>query len=315
MKIHRSKSAPRLLFLISLLLVVALIMPEKALAQSSGIVLENVIIDVRPEFDQPSVLVMYIITLSGNVSLPADMRIRVPADAVLHAVAMENPTGLFNLDYETQAAGPWVEILFTAPVPNVRVEFYEPFDRKEGAEREYTLTWPGDYTVNDLLVQVQQPPTATGMSFVPPQTGSSQAEDGLTYYGVPVGSVRAGTGFDLVMRYNKPDDTLTYPEQFQPAQPNQPVSDSTAGRVNMGQVLPWIIAGVGLALIGGGIFWYMMTGRAPARNTSKRRRHAASASAVSTPAPASGESIFCTQCGKKANPGDAFCRSCGTRLA
>lgn len=316
MKICSVQTLPRLILLLCLLASV-LALPAPALAQNSGVVLESVLVDVRPEFDQPSVLVMYLITLSPNVSLPADMSVRIPAGATVHAVAMENPTGVFNLDYEPVAAGEWVEIQFTAPVPNVRVEFYDPFDRKEGAEREYTIRWPGDYTVNDLTLQIQQPPTATGMNFVPPQGQSSQAEDGLTYYGVPVGNVTAGTAFDLVMRYNKSDDMLTYPEQFQPAQPNQPVSDSTTGRVNMSQLLPWIIAGVGLALIIGGGVWYTLTGRAPAQSTAQRKRHInapRSASAVSNPAPVSGESLFCSQCGKKANPGDTFCRSCGTRL-
>lgn len=306
------------LVLLLCLLASGLALPTGARAQNNEVVLESVLVDIRPEFDQPSVLVMYIITLSPNVSLPADVSIRIPADATLHAVAMENPTGPFNLDFEPQAAGEWVEIQFTAPVQNVRVEYYEPFDSKEGAEREYTFTWPGDYTVNNLTVQVQQPRTATGMSFVPPQGGSNQAEDGLTYYGIPVGSVNAGTGFDLVMRYSKPDDTLTYSEEFQPAQPNQPVSDSTAGRVNMSQLLPWIIGGIGVALIAGGILWYTITGRAPAAESqSRRKRHLAvprTTSAVATPSPASGEAVFCSQCGKKSGPGDAFCRSCGTRL-
>lgn len=322
MKIRRPQSpnptsALARLALLLCLLVAALAQPASALAQNNAIVFESVLVDIRPEFDQPSVLVMYIITLSPNVSLPANMRVRVPANATIHAVAMENPTGPFNLDFETQAAGQWVDIVFTAPVQNVRVEYYEPFDRKEGAEREYTFTWPGDYTVNNLTVQVQQPRTASEMTFVPPQGGSSQAEDGLIYYGIPVGNVNAGTGFDLTMRYSKPDDTLTYSEQFQPAQPNQPVSGTTSGRVTMSQLLPWIIGAVGVALIAFGILWYTFTGRAPAVESQSRRRHVRSprtASAVSAPAPSSGDAVFCSQCGKKSGAGDAFCRSCGTRL-
>lgn len=323
MKIHTPQS-PTLtgafarLALLVCLLAAALAQPASALAQNNAVVLDSVLVDIRPEFDQPSVLVMYIITLSPNVSFPATMRFRVPANATIHAVAMEDPTGLFNLDYKPQAAGDWIDIVFTAPVQNVRVEYYEPFDRKEGAEREYTFTWPGDYTVNNLTVQVQQPFTASGMTFVPPQSGSSQADDGLIYYGIPVGNVNAGTEFDLVMRYNKPDDTLTYSERFQPAQPNQPVSGTTAGRVNMSQLLPWIIGAVGVALIAGGILWYTYTGRVPvAESQSRRRRHASSPrtpSAVSAPAPSSGEAVFCSQCGKKSGAGDVFCRSCGTRL-
>ena len=313
-----TSTLPRLAFLLCLL-VAALAQPASALAQNNAVILESVLVDIRPEFDQPSVLVMYIITLSPNVSLPANMRVRVPANATIHAVAMENPTGPFNLDFETQAAGQWVDIVFTAPVQNVRVEYYEPFDRKEGAEREYTFTWPGDYTVNNLTVQVQQPPTAGGMTFVPPQGGSAQAGDGLFYYGIPVGNVNAGTGFNLTMRYSKPDDTLTYSEQFQPAQPNQPVSGTTDGRVNMSQLLPWIIGTVGVGLIAFGVLWYAFTGRAPAAEShTRRKRHQGApprtASAVSAPAPTSGDAVFCSQCGKKSGAGDVFCRSCGTRL-
>ena len=62
------------------------------------------------------------------------------------------------------------------------------------------------------------------------------------------------------MSYTKADDLLTSPNQFQPAQANQPINNSTAGRVTLGQMLPWILGSLGLLLIAGGLFWYWRSG-------------------------------------------------------
>jgi hypothetical protein len=284
--------------------------------QSQGqVTFASVRVDVWPEYDQPSVLVIYNITLSPQVSFPAVVSLRIPASAVRpHAVAMQDPAGLLNLNYETAAAGEWVEVRFTTQVPDVHVEYYDPNLRRSGQRRDFTYTWPGDYPVENLSLAVQQPSSATQMGFRPSMGSGVAAEDGLIYYSYQAGSVAAGTEVNLEIWYEKPDDALTSPDQFQPAVPAAPIDASTDGRVTLDQVLPWALGGLGLLLIAAGLLWYWQTGRNPQPvGRAGRSRHARRESPQPAPA-ANGDSIFCHQCGRKAGGSDKFCRTCGTKL-
>ena len=275
------------------------------------VIMENVQVDIWPEYDQPSLLVIYHISLSSQTSLPAALEIRIPANVGRpYAVAMQDPAGLYNLDYEISAAGEWIVISFTTPVPDLRIEYYDPQLDLSSQERGFTFSWPGDYQVENLSLQVQQPPTATNMVFKPTLGSGRVSDDGLTYFYYLVGPTDAGATFDLSVSYNKSDDQLTSASQFQAVQPQEPVNASTNGQITLDQVLPWALGGLSLVLILAGGIWYWRTGRV-SQPVSPRYRHARKAPPAEE---TSSGSIFCHQCGKKAGKGDIFCRSCGTKL-
>lgn len=325
--------------------------PVLASQAAPAITLKSVRVQIWPEYDKPSALVIYNVSLPATVTLPASLTLRIPAAAGKpNAVAWQAADkALYEINYETSAGGDWVQIKFSTPAPDFRIEYYDPSLTRNGAKRSFTFRWPGDYAVDNLTLEIQQPANATGMSFTPSAgPGQVSSTDGLTYYTLPAGKVNAGTTFELSMSYTKPDDTLTSPSQYQPVTPNQPVSTAN-GRVSIDQLLPWILGGIGLLLIAAGLFWYYYgpgRGRKGAR-PQDRPRHArasgstgptgspgaagssragsssagsssagssgAAAAAAATPA-REGDIIFCTQCGKRAAPGDVFCRACGARL-
>lgn len=292
-----------------------------ASAAQTGATFSNVLVDIWPEYDRTTVLVMYNISLAPSVSLPATISLRIPSQVgEPHAVAMQDVSGLYELSYTLNAAGEWIEVQFTTPVPDVRLEFYDPSLRKDGAQRSYTYRWPGNYAVENLSIRVQQPVNATGMSFIPDIGPGRPDDDGLTYFTLVAGQVDAGESFELVMSYDKADDTLTNPQQFQPARPVEPVGPGTEGRVTLFQglsmsTLQLIILILGIALIVGGVAWFMLTSRvaAPAGQRS-RRRHGRSGSGAAAAADDDDEPVFCHRCGKRSAPGDIFCRSCGAEL-
>lgn len=295
-----------------------------ALAQGSqAVTLESVQVEIWPEYDQPSVLVLYHVSLAPSVTLPAALSMRIPASAGKpYALAMQDVNGLYDLKYELTAAGEWIVVNFTTPVPDFRVEYYDPNLVKAGTQRDYAFTWPADYTTNNLVIKVQQPFAATGMTFSPSIGAGAVASDGLTYFTKLVGSVPAGTTVALDMGYENPQDALTNPQQFQPAQPVEPVDSGTSGRVTLMEGISMSVGQVamlaaGLALIIGGSIWYWQTGARRWRTESaapSRRRHARSSAAQAVETEGAPESVFCHHCGKRANQGDAFCRACGTKL-
>jgi hypothetical protein len=299
---------------ILLLLTLALLATPAVVGAQAGdaVVIEAMRVDIWPEYDRPTVLVILHITLSAQTKLPADLSIRLPAAVgEPHAVAMQDPNGLYNLNATVSSAGAWEEIKFQTPSPEVRIEYYDPGLTKTGNARNYTFNWPGDYLINNLSLQVQQPTGSTNLVLKPAMGSGTQAEDGLTYFTYLAGKVDSGTTFSVSLAYEKADNSLTSEGQFTSVKPSQPISDTTSGRVIPSQVLPWALGGLGVLLIAAGVFWFFRPGRA-LQTEPQRQRHTRKASGVIEEPRQDG--AFCHQCGKRAAAGDVFCRACGTKL-
>jgi len=96
-------------------------------------------------------------------------------------------------------------------------------------------------------------------------------------------------------------------------------SGSSASAPQPGGTLPWVIgsAALGLALVGGGVTWYLRrkpAGRAKTRGGRAARRARAERAPAKPAVPGAASAAgagFCTQCGQRHRPGDRFCRQCG----
>ena len=148
-----------------------------------------------PEYDrQGSVLVIYKISLPPSVSLPADLTLRIPAAAgEPNAVAVQEADGLLrDVNYERQVSGDWASINFTATMPEIQFEYYDPSLVKQGKQRDFEYRWPGDYPVDFLTIEVQQPLDASQMMFSPAADSSENRQDGLVYHIKRVGDLAGG---------------------------------------------------------------------------------------------------------------------------
>jgi hypothetical protein len=290
-------------------LLFALLLPVSVQAQNL-VQVDRMQINIWPEYDRRSILAIYRLTLAQTTSLPAEMTISIPAAAqVPFNLAFEDVDGLlYNLEHSLRQNGPWVDVRFTTPAPVVQLEFYDPNYERDGDQRTYEYNWPGNFPVRSLSVLVQQPVNATSMTIRPDIGRGRQGPDGMVLYTAVIGEVEAGRTFSYRIEYEKPDDELVTPPMT--VRPVEPITAQTAGRTTMMEVIPWILGSLGVLLIAVGAYWYWRAGRDIPEPT--RRRHA--------PAREKDESeeiteeIYCHQCGKRAAPGDAFCRTCGTKL-
>jgi len=273
--------------------------------------IDTLAIDLWPEYDKPSMLVIYKAELSPEVSLPTEITLRMPVQAGTPAVVAVGPdtNSVADVVYDTQVMGDWLEVSFIATTPTIQFEYYDPRLLKEGAQRSFDFTWPGDYAVNSLVLQVQHPLGASDVTVTPTMGRIVQDTIGFDYNIIEVGELEQASVFDIGLSYLKESDTLSV-ESFQ-IQPSATITPGTSGLLNLDQWWIWLLIGLGLVLIGGGGYWYWRMGRQ--EPAPKQRRHHKSpdqdAGGVS-----SGNVIYCQQCGKRADAGDRFCRSCGTRL-
>lgn len=270
-------------------------------------------VDLWPEFDRPTMLVMYQITLSPLVRLPSEVRLRIPAAAgAPHAVAVCQPGGdCFNTPFEQQAPlGEWSTLLIQATLPDLRVEYYDPRLFKDGAQRTFTYRWPGDLAVDNFRLKVQRPPSASAMTLKPGMASVSLGADDLTYYTVDVGAVPEGREVILEIAYQKANDDLT--SSAMPLVPSEPLGEQNTAPRGLPAALPLILGVLGVGLIAGGGLWYYLSGRQKERPTA-RAHHARRPSRQSAAVAEEGY-IYCPQCGYRAEVGDRFCRRCGSAL-
>lgn len=297
-----------LVAIIIFVLLIAFSIPGQA---QSEITIEEMQVKIWPEYDQPSVLVINNIFLSGDVKFPARINFNIPKDVgAPHSVAVRELDGqLYLLDYDTTTSGEWTQLTFTSPYAEIWIEYYDPSLDVSKDQRTYEFEWVGEYLVKNLSLEVQQPITATNMSFKESMGQARAGGDGLTYFTTNVGEVKANSKITLNLEYTKTDNTLSS-SMTVPVQPVTPLTDEPIqGKTSFTQILPFIIAGVGLVVLVIGVLWYL--GRQKEILPKTRPRHVVSRK---TSSHSEGNGIFCHRCGRRADSGDVFCRSCGTKL-
>jgi hypothetical protein len=272
---------------------------------------DSLTIDLWPEYDRPDILVIYKAELSPEVSLPAEVTLRIPVEAGNPAVVAVGPDANSVADavYDTQVMGEWLDVSFIATTPAIQFEYYDPRMIKDGSLRSFDFTWLGDYGVDSLTLQAQQPLGASNFTLSPPMGRIIQDQAGFSYDIIEVGELEQGSTFDLSVQYEKESDALSV--QSLQIQPSATIVPGSSNLFSLDQPWVWLLIALGLILIGGGAYWYWRTGRQESTPQSRRQRRASAANQTGVP---EGKTIYCHQCGKRAKPGDIFCRTCGTRL-
>lgn len=282
-----------------------------AAAQNQATRLTELAVELWPDYDRPSMLVLLSGRLPADAALPATLSIPVPAGAEIHAVARFNEANALISDVTYGVEGGLLTL--TTPSDSFRVEYYAPYE-VDGNTYTYRFEWTSDLAVDSLATVVQQPLAATDIRITPPPTGSgAERGDGLTYHTLAPRPVGAGEPFVVEVSYTVEAPVLSAPSQSLPeaSATAAPATESADGAVGFG-ISPWWLALGALlvvALIGGA--WYL--GR---RQGTAARRRKPQPNRPPKPggkaAPAAAK--YCHNCGRPAQTGDVFCRNCGAPL-
>lgn len=285
-------------------------------AAQQDIRFETLEIDLWPEYDRPSMLVIYRAILNTRVQLPVELTLRIPAaTASLNAVAVRDmSTGsLFSVAYNREVRGEWAYITFSTTMPDIQVEFYDEIQFADD-RRIYQFQWGGDYAVDDLSLVVQQPLDTLEMLTTPRL--SQIEENGFVFHTAQIGGLRAGEMFDLSIQYQKSSSRLT--AESLTVQSATPIQVNTSGFPDAAALVPWGMAFLGVMILAGGIYWYWASGnnkssaeraRQPAANGRKNR-----VEPEMYKDPDENGVVYCHNCGKRGGGSDRFCRSCGARF-
>jgi hypothetical protein len=287
-----------------LLLAGLSIFPIPARAQSP-IRLKSLQVQLWPEYDQPSMLVIYDFRLPESVKLPVSVSFSFPKEGHLVAVAsLAADNSLLNTDYigPTQTENAQTVTIQIQTPTTYHIEYYQPLSRT-GEQRQFSYLWPGDYAVDDISFSIRVPPDTTSI-VTDPDLKSTKVADGSTMLIKDFKSLAAGQQFPLQLTYTKTSETLSVPAET--VQPSRPLDSSTPGRVLLSNYLPYALGALGVVIVGAAAIYFLQPQRRQA--TSRRRSHGGRTE--SKP----GKDIYCHQCGARAQASDRFCRVCGTKL-
>jgi hypothetical protein len=276
-----------------------------AVSAQNNLTFTGVSVQLWPEYDQPSMLVITDFEAAANTQFPASVTFRIPQDANLIAVAAYAADGsLMDAVFD----GPAVDAewqVFTIKLDSAagRFEYYQPITFN-GDQRIFSYVWDGAYAVEAFNVRVLEPLDTTSLTTTPVLASISQ-DNGLKYFsGDPV-KLALGQQFTLNLDYKKSTNALITSSQA--VQPAAPVDESTPGRVSLSNYLPYLIGGLGAIMIVGGFIYYWRAGHGSSKTLRRRTR----SNALNEE---SDEDSYCPQCGARAKPGDRFCRVCGGRI-
>ena len=290
-------------------LVVAL-PPARARGQIETAALEEMRIDLWPEYDRASTLVMYRFRLMAGADLSVPIAVPVPANVgEPHAVAWRDDKGsLFVAKFTRRAEEERAMVVARLGSREGQLEFYADIDFAD-RRRSFRFVWPGGIDVGSLSFQVQRPAGASEFRVSPTPNRQWEGEDGLSYASVELGPQEASARPTIDVAYEKDSTALSAPERSPPPPAPTPAvampTPETGGESSSPRPW-WVIAAGGLVLgfLGAAVFYALMGARAPA----PRRK------TPSEPPADSQKPIFCQECGTKGRRTDTFCMNCGTRL-
>jgi len=300
--------APRLGLLLGVAVLITL--PAVAAAQTTTQV-DSVRVSLWPEYDRSDVLVIYRVELPAAAQLPAQIRLLIPPDSPeLTAAAYRDASGQLVNAAATRTDGEAADVVeVAADGTELQIEFYLPL-AITGDQRRFDFVWPGGLAADDFAYEIQQPLGATGMAVNPAATSRSTDSRGLTYHLVDLGAQTAEGRPEVTFSYTKSTPALSS-EALGPAGGLATPSPAAGMVVDVRGLLPWILLGAGVALIAGGVVYFL---RNRSVERAPRPRHRAS-----RPQPAQDENVdaspvYCHNCGTQATASDRFCRQCGTPL-
>lgn len=290
----------------SIILLIILSWQTSIVMAQSNAGLSSVEVSLFPEFNRPSMLVVFEIELDESNAVPKPMSFQIPKDAQLLAIYnREANNSVIQLEGEFELIGDWKSVQFTTTTHKIRIEYYDPNLIKQGNQRSFEFKWLSIYPVDEISVSLRQPLGASDVITEPNLGEKVAGSEGLDYYTADFGGVPAGSVFFLSLSYTKNTGNVAYPALE--VEPALPINQEAAGRTPPpSSVVLWLLMVVVAVLIMVGLYyWWFRV------NVLDKRERLVQGVGITNPEK---QVIFCHECGMRSKPGDTFCSNCGTEL-
>ena len=240
-------------------LIILLIPVAPAAADTEATALDTLFVDIWPDYDKTSVLIMLTGTLPKASPLPARVTLPLPAPAEINAVArIDSRDGVMRDDILSSPSLGGLTLI--TPDPAFRVEYYLPYTAKE-KQRSFDFNWQAGLSVAKFRLKVQQPAAAASFRTNPTTFDIVRDENGLNYHTFPVQSVPAGQPYRLQLSYEMDPPRLSV--QVLPPEPAPAQAAPPARTAIDGGTTPWPLVAVlaGAVLVVLAVIWMVVAPR------------------------------------------------------
>lgn len=289
----------RCLFLI---LLVALILPAAGHTQGKATAIDSLTVELWPDYDRASVLVLLTGALPADTTLPATITLPIPETAQLNAVArIDSSDGQMKDDISSSPVPDGLS--FITPDLRFRLEYYLPYAVNNN-QRTFNFSWLAAISVNKFKLKVQRPLFASQLATEPVSINIFSGEDGFTYYAFSEQVVPAGQSFSVRVNYTMIKDQLSVERLAPPStgvqKPELPSTAKTGADVNW----PLLAVVAGALIIVMVFVWKIAIRRAESKRPIAHNADAKKESYLK----------FCSNCDNPVGRDDRFCSKCGAGL-
>lgn len=269
-------------------------------------------VQIWPEYDRPEVLVIMRGDLATDTTFPQRVRVPIPQDATVHAVAYPAEAGnLLTLPWTLENDDQGQSVVFDLDQNSFVVEYYADVIAPP-PDRSFDLDLIAPLAAQQATLTLRQPSRASNLQTIPEMTPSGVDDLGNPTYTLDLGALAAGQSVPLQVSYTKNDADPSVSGLAQTA-PQAPTGASSAASPQQ-DWLPLLLGGaIGVLAAAGALYWVRRRqGGASSRQARRREaRRKGTADTVRQPAPAGAANRFCPQCGQRFEDSDRFCRNCG----
>jgi hypothetical protein len=272
-------------------------------AQSPVSVIDALDIDIWPDYDRASVLVLLTGTLPEDTLLPASVTVPLPEAARINAVARIDPKDGNMKDDIFSSTDPPGALTFITPNLRFRVEYYFPYSIN-GNRRSFDFNWLAAVSVNYFQLRVQRPTSASSLKTEPDTVNVVNRGDGFDYHTFPARAVQAGQSFSVRVDYKM--TTVQLSATSLPSQNTNMKTSAVPAASSTGFGINWALTAV---ITGGFIIIVALIWQIASRRSSPKIRKP-----VELRIKKRSGVKFCCNCGEPIDEGDRFCRGCGSEL-
>lgn len=182
-------------------------------ATSTGLSIGRMKVSVMPEYDDPSVLVIYDGRFVDASSYPIKTSFLIPKGSVISdACSLSHEGQHFCQLYKTVSRGSYDEVSLILPYPNFYLSFHTPRldTRIETKSIDYRVK--ANNAVRTLEIEIQQPLRSAAFKVVPPMgattlqsNGSTSLIRGFNHVVYKIEDVAAHQEYGFLISYSKSD--------------------------------------------------------------------------------------------------------------
>ena len=138
-----------------LIVLLTLILPATGHTQGKATAIDSLAIELWPDYDRASVLVLLTGTLLADTKLPTAVILPIPETAQLNAVArIDSSDGQMKDDISSSPVPDGLS--FITPDLRFRLEYYLPYAVNNN-QRTFNFSWLTAISVNKFRLKVQRP--------------------------------------------------------------------------------------------------------------------------------------------------------------